>query len=156
MSYTLFVSAEFVILSQLTVHSFLFEFFLGNIRKVAPKYETFFCFFYIDIIACHREYWKMIRVGLFIASCYGQTILRKFCTFLFCSKSSILKSPAIINSFFLKCHLLMVFYLPISQILLRHHLVVYMSNLELCFSIFHLLFLDIMIQWHHNLLKNLV
>ena len=56
----------------------------------------------------------------------------------------------------IECHLLIAFYLNIFQILLRHHLGAYMSNLELCFSIFHLLFADITIQWHHNFLTNLV
>ena len=56
----------------------------------------------------------------------------------------------------LECHLLIVFYLSVSQIILRHHLVAYVSDLELCFLIFHLLFPDITIQLHHNLLTNLV
>ena len=83
-------------------------------------------------------------------------ILRKFCTFLFCSKSSrfILKSPAIITSFFRMSFVDSI--LSVFQILLCHHLVAYMSNLELCFLIFHLLFPDIMIQWYYNLLTNLV
>ena len=105
-------------------------------RKVAPKYEAFLCFFYMNIVACHKEYWKMIRNIQFYNSCFKfgcgnrvdenmiysccvflvtrvglfmngimlwpNIILRKFCTFLFCSKSRmfILKSPSIIASFF--------------------------------------------------------
>ena len=51
-------------------------------------------------------------------------ILRKFYTFLFCLKSNrfISKLLAIITSF-LKCHLLLVFYLSVFHILFRHHLV---------------------------------
>ena len=65
--------------------------------------------------------------------------LRKFCTFLFCLKSSrfILKSPAIITSFF-RMSFLIVFCLSVFQVLWRYQLVAYMSNLE---SNFHLLFL---------------
>ena len=57
---------------------------------------------------------------------------------------------------FLRCHLLVVFYLSVLQIIFRQDLVAYLvSNLEICFSNFNLLFLDITIKWHHNLLTSL-
>ena len=70
----------------------------------------------------------------------------KNCTFLFCSKSSrfILKSPAIITSFFRMSFVDSV-YLSVFQISLRHHLVAYMSNLELRFLIF-----SFVISKHNN------
>ena len=115
---------------------FVFEFFYGNIRRIASKFEMFLCFFYMNIVVCHKEYWKMIRNIRFYNSCFkfgcgnrvdenmiysccsglsngvglfmidillwSNIILPKFCTLLFCSKSSrfILKSSAIITCFF--------------------------------------------------------
>ena len=55
----------------------VFEFFQGNIRKVVPKYVTLLCFFYINncffymnIIVCHKEHWKIIRNIRFYNSCF--------------------------------------------------------------------------------------
>ena len=74
------------------------------------------------------------RVSLFTVDImlWPNTILRKFCTFLFCSKSYrfMSKLPSIINSFLI-CHWLLVFYLSVFKILFCHQLVAYMLNLEL-------------------------
>ena len=68
-------------------------------------------------------------------------ILTKFCTFLLfeIKQVHIETQPLLPPS--LRCHLLTVFYLSVSQILFCHHVVTYMSNLE-CFAILHSLFLD--------------
>ena len=39
----------------------VFEFFHRNITKVIPNYETFLCFFYMNFVVCHKNYWKMIQ-----------------------------------------------------------------------------------------------
>ena len=49
---------------------FVFKFFYENIRKVALKYETFLCFFYMNIIVCRKIYWKVIRNIRFYNSCF--------------------------------------------------------------------------------------
>ena len=49
---------------------FVFKFFYENIRKVALKYETFLCFFYMNIIVCRKKYWKGIRNIRFYNSCF--------------------------------------------------------------------------------------
>ena len=53
-------------ISANSVH-FPFELFLGNIRKVAPKYVTSFCFFYV---VCRKKYWEMTRNIQFYNSCF--------------------------------------------------------------------------------------
>ena len=84
-------------------------------------------------------------------------MLAKFCTFYFARNrvgSYGNYQPLFPPS--LKCHLLLEFSLSVFKLLFRHHLVVFMPILELSFSIFHLLFLDIAIQCCHSLLTNLV
>ena len=49
---------------------FVFKFFYENIRKVALKYETFLCFFYMNIIVSRKIYWKVIRNIRFYNSCF--------------------------------------------------------------------------------------
>ena len=49
---------------------FVSEFFHGNIRKVARKYVTFPCFFYMNIVVRHKINWKMIRSIQFDNSCF--------------------------------------------------------------------------------------
>ena len=59
-----------------TVHNsagtaqFVFETLYRNIRKVVPKYVTCFCFFYMNIAVCHKEYWKIIWDIRFYNSCF--------------------------------------------------------------------------------------
>ena len=45
--------------------SFVFEFFHGNIKKIALKSIRFLSFFYINILVGHKEYWKMIRSNFY-------------------------------------------------------------------------------------------
>ena len=110
------------------------------------KCVTFIWFFYMNVVVCRKEHWKMILNIQFYNSCCANRVdesmtssccsfLRKAChfvydwyramvkhninkvlDFLFCSKSSrlILTSPAIITSF-LKCYLLIVFYLKVHS-----------------------------------------
>ena len=191
--YALLVLEGFVIPSAtaLTVCN-LYLILYRNIRKVASKYVTCICFFYINIVVCHKEYWKIIWDIRFYNSCFkfgcgnrvNENMIYSCCSFPsnvcqfvydwhhVIAKHNINKFLYFIIFFWyqagsywnhqpllatsLRCRLLIVFYRFAFKFISRHHLEVYVSNSELCFSIFHLLLLDITIEWYHNLVNSLI
>ena len=69
-SYAVFVSEEFVILPQITVRSLYFNFCTEISGRLRLNLKCSLVFFYMNIVVCHKEYWKMIRNIRFYNSCF--------------------------------------------------------------------------------------
>ena len=70
LSYAVFVSEEFVILPQITVRSLYFNFCTEISGRLRLNLKRSLVFFYMNIVVCHKEYWKMIRNIRFYNSCF--------------------------------------------------------------------------------------